>query len=77
VTGLDASGIKSGIALKSSSKTLSALLLSGSALAQCQNTGNFTLTHWMNSFKQQAAASGIPANLVNNALNNVRFDPRD
>ena len=52
---------------------LSALLLSGSAFAQCQNTGNFT--HWMNSFKQQATAAGIPANLVNNALHNVRYDP--
>ena len=52
---------------------LSALLLSGSAFAKCQNTGNFT--QWMNSFKQQATAAGIPANLVNNALHNARFDP--
>ena len=52
---------------------LSALLLSGSALAQCQNTGNFT--QWMNGFKQQATASGIPANLVNSALHNIRYNP--
>jgi len=52
---------------------LSGLLLSGSALAECQNTGNFT--QWLNGFKQQATASGIPANIVNGALNNVKFDP--
>lgn len=49
------------------------LLLSGSALAQCQNAGNFA--QWLNGFKQQATASGIPVNLVNSALNNVQFDP--
>ena len=52
---------------------LSGLLLSGSALAECQNTGNFN--QWLNSFKQQATASGIPANIVNGVLNNVKFDP--
>lgn len=51
----------------------SALLLSSSALAECQNTGNFS--QWLNGFKQQATASGIPTNVVNIALNNVRFDP--
>ncbi len=52
---------------------LSGLLLSGSALAECRNTGNFN--QWLNGFKQQAISSGIPANLVNGALNNVQFDP--
>ena len=52
---------------------LGGLLLSGSALAECRNTGNFT--QWLNGFKQQATASGIPANLVNSALHNVQFDP--
>lgn len=52
---------------------LSGLLLSGSAFAECRNTGNFQ--QWMNGFKQQAVASGIPANLVNSALHNVQFDP--
>jgi lytic murein transglycosylase len=52
---------------------LSGLLFSGSALAECRNTGNFHA--WMNGFKQQAVNSGVPANLVNSALNNIRFDP--
>lgn len=52
---------------------LSGLLLSGTALAECRNTGNFN--QWLNNFKQQAINSGIPANLVNNALHNIRFDP--
>lgn len=50
-----------------------ALLVSSSALAECRNTDNFS--QWLNTFKQQAVRSGIPANLVNNALHNVQFDP--
>ncbi|MEZ5537856.1 MAG: lytic murein transglycosylase [Thiolinea sp.] len=49
------------------------LLLSGTALAECQNTGDFN--QWLNGFKQQAVSSGIPANVVNGALSNVSFDP--
>lgn len=48
------------------------LIASGSALAECRNNGNFN--QWLNGFKQQAVASGIPAGVVNGALNNVRFD---
>lgn len=52
---------------------LGGLLLSGSALAECRNTGNFQ--QWLNGFKQQATSSGIPATVVNNALYNVRYEP--
>ena len=52
---------------------LGGLIFSGSALAECQNTGNFQ--QWLNGFKHQATASGIPANLVNNALHNIQYDP--
>ncbi len=52
---------------------LSGVLLSGSALAECRNTGNFN--QWLNGFKQQAISSGISANVVNGALNNIQFDP--
>lgn len=51
---------------------LSGLLLSSSVLAECQNTGDFN--QWLGGFKQQAISSGIPANVVNGALNNVQFD---
>jgi len=52
---------------------LGALSLSNPILAECRNSGSFQ--QWMNGFKQQAIKSGIPANIVNGALNNVRFDP--
>lgn len=52
---------------------LAGLLVSGSALAECRNTSNFN--QWLNGFKQQAIGSGIPANIVNNALHNISFDP--
>ena len=52
---------------------LTGLLASGSALAECRNTGNFG--QWLNGFKQQAIGSGIPPNIVNGALNGVTFDP--
>lgn len=58
--------------LLTSAFLLGSLLVSGSALAECRNTGNFN--QWLNGFKQQAISSGIPANIVNGALNNVRFD---
>ncbi len=48
------------------------LIISSSALAECRNTGNFN--QWLNGFKQQAVASGIPADVVNRALNQVRLD---
>ena len=52
---------------------LSSSLVSGTVLAECQNTGNFQ--QWVNSFKQQAINSGIAPNVVNSALRNVAFNP--
>ncbi len=52
---------------------LAGLFASGSALAECRNTGNFQ--QWLKGFKQQAIASGIPSALVNDALGTVSFDP--
>jgi lytic murein transglycosylase len=54
---------------------LAALTMPGSALAApaCQNTGNFE--RWLEDFKKEAAAEGIPRSAISLALDNVTLDP--
>jgi lytic murein transglycosylase len=52
---------------------LTILPLSATAAPACQNTGNFE--RWLEGFKQEAAAAGIPRSAISRALDNVTFDP--
>lgn len=46
---------------------------SAAAAPACQNTGNFE--RWLEEFKREAIAEGIPRAAVSAALENVTFDP--
>src|SRR5262245_43790810 len=44
-----------------------------SAAPACQTTGNFE--RWLEAFKQEAAAQGIPRHAISAALDSVTYDP--
>ena len=53
---------------------LGTVLIGPACAADCQNTDSFE--HWLDGFRQEASAQGIPQKTVSAALDGITFDPK-